>query len=196
MTNKGKMIEAVYAACLTKRATLVIFYLINRANQELICFPSVGTIARECNMSTRTVQRALKDLEEAGFLERESRFHERGGQRSNMFYIKIMDTFGEKQEIEEIDFRNHITLENSSMLIDIPIQKKMHSKEVSQREIDESKLSLSEEGNFSYKITLKTHIINKLIAIKSNVFDKCHRVYDRLTPLELYPLTLGILKKK
>ena len=105
MTNKGKMIEAIYAACLTKRATLVIFYLINRANQELTCFPSVGTIARECNMSTRTVQRALNDLEEAGFLERESRFHERGGQKSNLFSIrsKMISTV----EIEEIDF-NHI----------------------------------------------------------------------------------------
>lgn len=61
MTNKGMMIEAIYAASLTKRATLVIFYLINRANQELTCFPSVGTIARECNISTRTVQRALND---------------------------------------------------------------------------------------------------------------------------------------
>ncbi len=106
MTNKGKMIEAIYAACLTKRATLVIFYLINRANQELTCFPSVGTIARECNMSTRTVQRAFNDLEEAGFLERESRFHDRGGgKKSNLFSIrsKVISTV----EMEEMDF-NHI----------------------------------------------------------------------------------------
>jgi predicted transcriptional regulator len=103
MTNKGKMIEAIYAACLTKRATLVIFYLINRANQELTCFPSVGTIARECNMSTRTVQRALNDLEEAGFLERESRFHERGGQKSSLYHINekiVVD------RIEEVDYDN------------------------------------------------------------------------------------------
>jgi len=105
MTNKGKMIEAIYAACLTKRATLVIFYLINRANQELTCFPSVGTIARECNMSTRTVQRALNDLEEAGFLERESRFHERGGQKSSLYHINekiVVD------RLEEVDFSNMV----------------------------------------------------------------------------------------
>jgi predicted transcriptional regulator len=102
MTNKGKMIEAIYAASLTKRATLVIFYLINRANQELTCFPSVGTIARECNISTRTVQRALNDLEEAGFLERESRFHERGGQKSSLF--RINEQIVVRSEMEEIDF--------------------------------------------------------------------------------------------
>lgn len=102
MTNKSKMIEAIYAACLTKRATLVIFYLINPANQELTCFPSVGTIARECNMSTRTIQRALNDLQEAGFLERESRFHERGGQKSSLF--RISESIVIREEMEDIDF--------------------------------------------------------------------------------------------
>ncbi len=108
MTNKGKMIEAIYAACLTKRATLVIFYLINRANQELTCFPSVGTIARECNMSTRTVQRALNDLEEAGFLERESRFHNRGGQKSSLF--KINPVVACDKKIEEVNFNDMNTI--------------------------------------------------------------------------------------
>ncbi len=102
MTNKGKLIEAIYAACLTKRATLVIFYLINRANQELTCFPSVGTIAKECNMSTRTVQRALNDLEESGFLERESWFHERGGQKSSLY--RINEQIVVRSEMKEIDF--------------------------------------------------------------------------------------------
>jgi predicted transcriptional regulator len=102
MTNKGKIIEAIYVACLTKRATLVMFYLINRANQELTCFPSVGTIAKECNMSTRTVQRALNDLEEAGFLERESRFHEKGGQRSNLYHL--CDSMKIERTSNSVDF--------------------------------------------------------------------------------------------
>lgn len=98
MTNKGKMIEAVYAASLTKRATLVIFYLINRSNEELSCFPSVKTIGKECNMSMRTVQRALNDLEEAGFISRESRFYECGGQRSNIYVLK-----NPEKTVEEVD---------------------------------------------------------------------------------------------
>lgn len=87
MTNKGKLIESVYKADLSQRATLVIFYLINRADQENTCFPSIKTIAKECNISIRTVQRALNDLEKAGFITRESRFHEQGGQRSNLYHL-------------------------------------------------------------------------------------------------------------
>jgi DNA-binding transcriptional regulator YhcF (GntR family) len=88
MNSKSLLIKKVYSLELTQRATLVAFYLINRADSEGTCFPGVKTIAKECNISTRTVQRALNDLEEAGFLVRESRFHVQGGQRSNLFYLR------------------------------------------------------------------------------------------------------------
>ena len=94
MNNKSLLIERVYSSELTQRATLVAFYLINRADSEGTCFPGIKTIARECNISTRTVQRALNDLEEVGFLVRESRFHVQGGQRSNLYYLQ---TFQEEQ---------------------------------------------------------------------------------------------------
>ena len=103
MTNKGKMIEAVYAASLTKRATLVIFYLINRSNDELTCFPSVKTIGNECNMSMRTVQRALNDLEAAGFVSKESRFYECGGQRSNFFSLSVPTAISDDSKVEKPD---------------------------------------------------------------------------------------------
>ncbi|MBF4692267.1 helix-turn-helix domain-containing protein [Fusibacter ferrireducens] len=105
MTNKGKLIESVYKADLSQRATLVIFYLINRADIENTCFPSVRTIAKECNISTRTVQRALTDLEEAGFLTRESRFHEQGGQRSNLYHLIVVDNDIERMESIESEMR-------------------------------------------------------------------------------------------
>lgn len=89
--TKGEMINAIYEADLTKRATLVVFYLINRADKELTCFPGVKTIAKECNISPRTVRRALNDLAEAGFLKKESRFHEQGGQRSNLYTLLISE---------------------------------------------------------------------------------------------------------
>jgi predicted transcriptional regulator len=94
MSNKSLLIECVYSLELTQRATLVAFYLVNRADSEGTCFPGVKTIARECNISSRTVQRALNDLEEVGFLARESRFHEQGGQRSNLYYLQTIQ--GEK----------------------------------------------------------------------------------------------------
>lgn len=97
MSNKSLLIECVYSLKLTQRATLVAFYLINRADSEGTCFPGVKTIARECNISSRTVQRALNDLEEVGFLARESRFHEQGGQRSNLYYLQNI----QKEPVEE-----------------------------------------------------------------------------------------------
>jgi len=91
MNSKSLLIERVYSLELTQRATLVAFYLINRADREGTCFPGVKTIAKECNVSTRTVQRAVNDLEEVGFLVRESRFHVQGGQRSNLYYLQTFE---------------------------------------------------------------------------------------------------------
>jgi predicted transcriptional regulator len=105
MNSKSLLIERVYSLELTQRATLVAYYLINRADSEGTCFPGIKTIAKECNISTRTVQRALNDLEEAGFLVRESRFHVQGGQRSNLYYLQ---TFQEEQvEVQpDLDQKN------------------------------------------------------------------------------------------
>lgn len=101
MNSKSILIERVYSLELTQRATLVAFYLINRADSEGTCFPGVKTMAKECNISTRTVQRALNDLEEAGFLVRESRFHVQGGQRSNLYYLQFfVDEQKDTQQVE------------------------------------------------------------------------------------------------
>ncbi len=102
MNSKSLLIERVYSLELTQRATLVAFYLINRADSEGTCFPGVKTIAKECNISTRTVQRALNDLEQEGFLVRESRFHVQGGQRSNLYYLQAFeDEKGDMQPVED-----------------------------------------------------------------------------------------------
>ena len=102
--KKVDLINKVYQLELSKRATLVIFYLINRADCELTCFPGIKTIARECNMSTRTVQRALGDLEEVGLVRKESRFHEQGGQRSNLYYLQMPET---EEMIEKVNFESY-----------------------------------------------------------------------------------------
>lgn len=89
--NKSEIINRVYMAELSKRAMLVILYLINRADKKMTCFPSVNRIAMDCSISERTVQRGINDLIDAGFISRESRYHEMGGQRSNYFQILIPD---------------------------------------------------------------------------------------------------------
>ncbi|PHS31061.1 MAG: hypothetical protein COA82_10720 [Alkaliphilus sp.] len=101
--KKGKLIELVYAANFTKRATAVALYLINRVNRNLTCFPAVGTIARECSMGKRTAIRAIKDLVEEGFVKKESRFHKNGGQRSN-FYTLLEEP---EPVFVKVDFNNY-----------------------------------------------------------------------------------------
>jgi len=62
-------------------------YLKNRANKDKSCFPAIGTIAAELRLSKRTVERALGDLEKAGFVKRKARWRARGGQSSNLYVL-------------------------------------------------------------------------------------------------------------
>jgi len=62
-------------------------YLKNRANKDKSCFPAIGTIAADLKLSKRTVERALVDLEQVGFLLREHRFRKKGGKSSNLYRL-------------------------------------------------------------------------------------------------------------
>lgn len=168
MTSKGKMIEMIYTANLTQRATLVIFYLINRADKEMTCFPSVGKIAKECNISSRTVQRALNDLEDYGFLERVSRFHERGGQRSNLYRLVKID----KMLVEKVGFEYC-----RSQTDDCKRSKRVYNSSEIEAEVPTSKFDLKFEKKYSRHWHLKT--------IKTLFFKLCHSAYDIFTSLEL-----------
>ena len=53
----------IYEAELPHRAVAVYLYLQDRANAEGTCYPAIGTIARELNLSVSTVKRAISDLE-------------------------------------------------------------------------------------------------------------------------------------
>jgi|LGVF01.1.fsa_nt_gb predicted transcriptional regulator len=67
----------------------------------MICFPSINKIAEDYSISRRTVQRVLTDLVDAGFIKRESRFHDKGGQRSNVFQILVPEVELEKVNLFE-----------------------------------------------------------------------------------------------
>ena len=54
-------------------------YLKDRTGRKGTCWPAIGTIARDLGLSRSTVKRALKDLEEKGYLKREIRHRENGG---------------------------------------------------------------------------------------------------------------------
>jgi len=79
--------DSVYAADLPHRAVTVFMYLKNRAGKDGQCFPAISTIAADLSLSKRTVERALADLEKAGFVRREARWRTKGGRSSSLYKI-------------------------------------------------------------------------------------------------------------
>ena len=73
---------------LPHRAKTVYIYLRDRSDQDGTCWPGVKTIAKELKLSTRTVQRAIKDLEQAGLVTRKYRYRENGSHTSNLYCIQ------------------------------------------------------------------------------------------------------------
>lgn len=73
---------------LSHRARTVYMYLKDRSNAGDTCWPSVRRIAEDLKLSSRTVQRALTDLERHGFLERTHRRRPNGSLTSNLYRVK------------------------------------------------------------------------------------------------------------
>ncbi len=78
----------IYDVGMPSRAIAIYLYLYDRTDAEGTCFPSVKTIARELNLSMRTVQRGVGDLVREGYLVREVRWRENGGRSSNLYRVR------------------------------------------------------------------------------------------------------------
>lgn len=78
----------IYAKELPHRAKVVYMYLKDRSNKEGQCYPAIGTIAKELQLSRRTVERAIDDLVRAGLVTKEQRWRENGGRSSLLFTLK------------------------------------------------------------------------------------------------------------
>ena len=78
---------SVYKSELPHRAKSVYMYLHDRADKEGKCYPAIGTIARELNLSRSTVKRAITNLEKQGYLRKEQRWRENGGKSSNLYFL-------------------------------------------------------------------------------------------------------------
>ena len=83
-------IEAINYAlkCPAKNATqkAVLLVLANYSNENNQSYPSISTISRLSSCQDRTVIRALKELEESGFIQKMPRFNEKG-QTSNLYTV-------------------------------------------------------------------------------------------------------------
>lgn len=74
-------------------AKLVLLALANRTNHETgLCHPGQELLGRECSMSTRTIRRHLKSLEDVGLLRRRPRMLGEGrGRTSDEYRLAFYD---------------------------------------------------------------------------------------------------------
>ena len=73
---------------LPHRAKAVSMYLQDRMDTERKCWPGIRRIAADLRLSRTTVKRALRELEQSGYLRRIQRIRENGGSTSNLYIVK------------------------------------------------------------------------------------------------------------
>ena len=70
-------------------AKLVLMSLADAADDHGVCWPSVPTLARKCCISTRTVQRIIGELVDAGLLRAQPRFRQDRSRSSNRYCLAL-----------------------------------------------------------------------------------------------------------
>ena len=89
-TNSSKKLEKVkevYMSDIPSRACSVYLYLYQKCYNKDSCFPAIKTICSDMKLSRSTVKRAIADLEKAGFVTKERRYRENGGNSSNLYCL-------------------------------------------------------------------------------------------------------------
>ena len=71
------------------------------ASDSHCCYPSLKLLAKECNTSTRTVSRYLKELEEKGYIITNT-----GTQGNNNNYYFPKESFFKKEDVAEVSKRD------------------------------------------------------------------------------------------
>ena len=85
--TKLNKVKELYLAEVPSRACSVYLYLFQKCYNKDSCFPAIKTICSDMKMSRSTVKRAISDLEKAGFVVKERRYRENGGNSSNIYYL-------------------------------------------------------------------------------------------------------------
>ncbi len=68
---------------------LVLMSLADAADDHGVCWPSLPTVARKCNISPRTVRRMVRELVAGGLLRCEPRFRHDGSSSSNRYTLAL-----------------------------------------------------------------------------------------------------------
>lgn len=203
--KKHELLEKVYKSNLPSRAKQVMFYLINRANGDGTCFPSIKTIASDCGVSTRTIQRTMVILLEACFVKKDSRFREKGGQTSNLYTLAYPSQNNEEQykkefKEEEVKTEEKQKLDNCEEIetvsfLDYKTSDDSISETIDDELLEENNEVINDIPELNYKddistipiechsIFMKLHRAIKNVSCK-NLIDnmQCHGEGDNLYP--------------
>ena len=79
--------DTIWADDLPSRAVTVYMYLRSRADRAGKCFPPVRTISRDTKLSMSTVRRALADLVNTGYIQKQPRWRANGAKSSNIYIL-------------------------------------------------------------------------------------------------------------
>lgn len=82
---------------LSMKAKCVYIQLLNYAWQDGNCFPGQERLSQDLDVSIRTIQRALVELQDYGLIK----WEQRGRTKTNIYYILPLDFLYEKQEKSE-----------------------------------------------------------------------------------------------
>lgn len=142
--NQFEMKQLAYQSQLKSRALQVLLYLIDRANKERTCFPAVPTIGRELHISVSTVKRAMRELIEAGYVTKESRFREGNrGQTSNLYTLYFAEIETGQEKIETIqECIGQAEIETDEKADEEPVYKAATSLDVADMKINMAKMEV------------------------------------------------------
>lgn len=185
--KKYEHMEIAFRAELKTRAKFILQCLAMHANREGKCFPGIKTIAAECGYSVNTVKRALKDLEEAGFIKKEARFdvaRKNGAQTSNLYTLQAVEVPEKKRcEVPEVVviMKKNDEKEVEAKRKENSVDNVMEADAVEAYE-KEKKADIKEDVGEKIEDGEKTEIDNNVY----NCVDNYHKIVDKILLVGAY----------
>ena len=101
--EKFEIKNMLYKVNIKSRALSVMLYLVDRANKDLVCFPSIKTISKDLNISVSTTKRALNNLVEMDFIKKIERFLDTTGKQTSNLYVINIENIKKLLNVEKIE---------------------------------------------------------------------------------------------
>lgn len=117
MTKQAELKKQAYDSNLKSRALSILIYLIDRSNQDLTCFPAIPTMAEQLHISVSTVKRALKELVQDGFIQKEARSRANNrGQSSNLYTLMLLEQTPTPDKDNTLDYEDNIDVPSENIV--------------------------------------------------------------------------------